>query len=102
MEESRPKDRFGLILGAIVFLGGISLLGLTFYKAWDLFSQPPSTLIESSNPDVAKIGASIGDVFLRIAFLLVMCVAGSIISSRGIQMYFAASGQTSTKQKKLP
>jgi hypothetical protein len=88
-EERRP-DWFGVILGASVFLVGIALLIFTFIQAARLFGQSPSELIQRENAEITQIGASMGEVILRIGLLLMMSVVGSMISSRGVKMYLAA------------
>ncbi len=88
--EGRRTDWFGVVLGAAVFLGGIVLLGITFFHAFSLFSTPQSELIQRQNPEVTALVGDFSYVLLRIGLLLVMSIVGSIVSGKGIRMYLAA------------
>jgi hypothetical protein len=90
----------GAVLGILVFLGGIALLGYVFMTAQHLFTEapppvptPPAT---GSAPDpnapsaTTAIGQSLMDFGKRLLLLLLMCIAGSVIASRGIELFFKA------------
>jgi hypothetical protein len=91
---ARHTDWFGVVLGAITFLLGIGLLVFTFFQAAEMFSIPASTAVGAANKDITEIGASFGNVILRIGLLLVMCIVGSIVSGKGVRMYLAARART--------
>lgn len=97
----------GAILGILVFLVGIALLGYVFMTARDLFDAPPPALPPATAPTPAPAGAasaatpaaqsaalvlgqSLTQFAQRLLVLLVMCVAGSVISSKGIELFFKA------------
>ncbi|MCH8274779.1 MAG: hypothetical protein IH851_08315 [Armatimonadetes bacterium] len=90
MTDDRRTDWFGVVLGAVVFLAGITLLIITFVWAANLFSTPPAEFVQKDNPDVTNIATSFGYVILRIGMLLVMSIVGSVVSGKGVRMYLAA------------
>jgi len=94
------------IVGLLVFFAGVGLLVWVFVAANDLFHTPPppvpappvspataaaggAAANTGPSPFVA-IGASFGVLVRQILLLLLMSVAGSVIASKGIQLYFAA------------
>ena len=88
--SNHGRDWLGSIIGILVFLVGISLLGLTFKLAYDMFSIPPSQamgLTAGSTATLAKTGTSFATVLIRIFLLIVMALMGSWISNRGIAFY---------------
>lgn len=89
---------FARILGILVFLGGVGLLAFAFVTAYDWFTDPSAGLQVvpgpgSSEPATTSIGTSALRLFIRLALLLIMTIIGSLIASRGVQIYFAASNQ---------
>lgn len=100
MSEERKTDVFGVLLGAAVFLLGIGFLVFTFIQAALLFQQPAGAILSKANPDVTEIGVSFGHVVLQFGYLLVMSIAGSVISSRGIKMYLAARAGVGISQER--
>lgn len=90
MDERRRTDWVGMMLGAAVFLLGIALLLFTFYQALLMFSLQPEDIISRKNTDVTELGAAFGHIVLRIGLLIVMSIVGSVISGKGVRMYFAA------------
>lgn len=90
MDEPRRTDWVGAALGVAVFLLGIALLLFTFYQAFLMFSLQPEDIISRKNTDVTELGAAFGHIVFRIGLLIVMSIVGSVISGKGVRMYFAA------------
>lgn len=90
----------GAVLGILVFLGGIALLGYVFMTAQHLFTEAPPPVpappAAGATPDpnaaaaTTAIGQSLMDFGKRLLLLLLMCIAGSVIASRGIELFFKA------------
>jgi len=86
------------IVGLLVFLAGVGLLVWVFVMANRLFHAPAPPLPAAPSPNAANpgpspflaIGAGFSDLLRRLLLLLLMSVAGSVIASKGIQLYFAA------------
>jgi len=95
---SRSHDWPVRIVGLLVFLVGVGVLVWVFVMANRLFNLPAPPLPAAPPPNAANpgpspfiaIGASFGDLLRRLLLLLLMSVAGSVIASKGIQLYFAA------------
>ena len=91
---SDGRDRLGAFVGMATFLGGVAILVLTFFLAYHLFQVPPERALDlqAGKPlDVNDAGRALLGLVYRIVMLLLMCVAGSMIASRGIKLY--ASGR---------
>ncbi len=89
---------FARILGILVFLVGIGLLAFAFVTAYNWFTDPSAGLQmvpgpSSTVPATTTMGTSALRLFIRLALLLIMTIIGSLIASRGAQIYFAASEQ---------
>jgi hypothetical protein len=96
------------ILGILVFLAGVALIAYVFWSANTLFHQPPPSVpvaaatkaaagSAATAPSAAvEIGRSMVDYLKQLLTLFLMCVAGSLIASRGVHMYFSA-GRASTQ-----
>ncbi len=86
------------IVGLLVFLAGVGVLVWVFVMANRLFNAPAPPLpaappANAANPGPSPflaIGASFSDLLRRLLLLLLMSVAGSVIASKGVQLYFAA------------
>lgn len=95
---SAQHDIPARIAGLLVFLFGVALLVFVFIAANSLFNAPapvvpppPPPGATATGPSAAaEIGKSFSQLFRQILLLLLMCVAGSVIASKGIQLYFAA------------
>lgn len=99
------RDWIGPLFGVLFFVGGVILLGITFRSAFDLFQKPPTSVLagkDGKTIDLNQAPSAVYELVFRSAMLLVMCVAGSMIASRGIKLY-AASLHTlpEPKSKKL-
>lgn len=91
----RRSDLLGRIIGLVVFLGGIGLLAFIFSAAYGWFTEPSAGLqtapvTGSSVPATTQLGTSLIRLLVRIGLLLVMTIIGSLLASRGAQLYFAA------------
>lgn len=106
----------GAVLGIMVFLIGIALVGYVFMTARVLFDAPPPTIptpppapILDPNASASAVAAAsaaaatsagpsatsvVGQALLgflqHLLVLLLMCIAGSVIASRGIELFFKA------------
>ena len=89
------------ILGILVFLAGVALIAYVFWSANMLFHQAPPTVpataakaagsSASAAPSAAiELGRSMIDYLKQLLTLFLMCVAGSLIASRGVHLYFSA------------
>lgn len=84
----RVYGLIGRAVGLIVFLAGVVMLVVVFWQSWQMFLQ---TGLESVGKETASgvILARLSSLIARLALLLAMCVAGSLIASKGIQLYSA-------------
>ena len=94
-------DLVGRIVGMLVFLAGIGILVFVFIAAYQYFNSnaiilKPSAPATATTPATTRLGESAVLLFGRIALLIVMAIAGSQVASRGIQLYFAATGHRRT------
>jgi hypothetical protein len=97
MSPIPQRDLVGRIIGMLVFLVGVGLLLLVFNLAYHLFNSPPSDALgltftgnPKSDPPPMKIGAQVTWLLLRIGYLVIMSVAGSLVANKGINLYFSA------------
>ena len=92
-------DRFGRVVGMLVFLGGVSLLIFVFVVAYQLFTASPSAALgikitgdPKRDPAMLTLGAQVAWLIFRIVYLAFMSIAGSLLANKGIQLYFSALG----------
>ena len=97
MPSGTQKDVIGRIIGMLVFLAGVAALGFVFSIAYKLFSAPPETALgltfknnPKTDPTAAAIGTQFGALLLRLGYLFLMSIAGSLIANKGINLYFSA------------
>lgn len=96
----RNNDLWSRILGILVFLAGIAMLVYVFKAAHSMFISDTMGIslapIKASEPGTATaaLGESAIRIFVRIVLLLLMSVVASLVSSKGISLYFAASKPT--------
>lgn len=92
--SASKHDITAQIVGGLVFLVGIGLLFYVFRTAQALFAAPPPTVIVApgapANSALLEIGQSFGVLGRQIVLLLVMCIVGSVMASKGIHLFFAA------------
>ncbi len=90
----------GGLFGILVFLVGVTLLGITFKLAIDLFVVEPSTLLgiqAGKTLDINNAGTQLIGVVLKILLLLVMATVGGMVANRGIRLY--ADSKPAPKEK---
>jgi hypothetical protein len=87
------------VTGILVFAAGIAILAFVFFTARGLFDAPlprladrrPAEGVAAAPSAATEIGRSLTQFVRQLLLLLLMCVAGSVIASKGIQLYFAAA-----------
>jgi hypothetical protein len=92
----QTRNITGQVIGLITFLGGVSLLLLTFRIAYELFQRSPADVLgikPEQAIDVNNAGKSAMELVFRIVLLLMMCIVGSVIANRGIRLYQASIGE---------
>ncbi len=77
-------DRKGRIVGIIVFGLGIVVLLFVFGVAYGMFFSSPEQAVVPSTVSLASVALL---TLVRVALLFVMTLAGSLIASRGIDLY---------------
>ncbi len=90
---SKGRDSLASFLGVIVFLAGVTVIGLALWQAWQLFSLTPrdSLGLETGKPiDFGSVLQHFGQVLIRILLLVLIAGIGSTLANRGARMY--ASG----------
>jgi hypothetical protein len=98
MSSAARHDTPARVTGIVVFLVGVALLGFVFVTANRLFDAPPPAVPPMPPPGAPpgapspalEIGKSFSQLLRQILLLLLMSVAGSVIASKGIQLFFAA------------
>ena len=90
-------DILGRIVGMLVFLIGVALLLWVFYSAYGLYQLPPAAALglkftgdPKKDPAAMVIGTQFGWLLIRIIFLFLMSIAGSLVANKGINLYFSA------------
>ena len=96
----------GVLLGIIVFLLGIGLIGDVFVTAHTMFLAPPPVIpttvaatpaatanatdaaASAAPAATAVIGATLIQFLQKLLVLFLMCIAGSLIASKGIDLFF--------------
>jgi hypothetical protein len=103
---SKSSDETGRAMGLVVFVVGIALLAIVFKVAYTMLTNPVPGLTEvittastplkpgAAGPVVAfpGVAAAIVAFVLKLLALAVLTLVGSIMSSKGIHLYFAAAG----------
>ncbi|MCE5314340.1 MAG: hypothetical protein ABFD49_04550 [Armatimonadota bacterium] len=100
-------DLVGRIVGMLVFLAGVGILVFVFVAAYQYFDSntillKPTTPVSATSSTTSRLGESALLLFGRIGLLVVMAIAGSQVASRGIQLYFAATGLRRSTPPALP
>jgi len=83
------------VLGIVVFAAGVAILALVAVTAYQLFTaSAPALHVKPGAPAgvAAELGRSALGMLYRIALLIVLCVAGSLLAARGLHLYFVATG----------
>ncbi len=97
------------LMGMIVFATGIGLLLLVFSIAYHLFTAAPATALgititgdPKHDPGAMLIGQSFGFLIIKILLLFVMSAAASLISQKGVNLYFTCSQATKAARTVKP
>lgn len=103
------NDWPGRIMGFVVFATGICLLLLVFSMAYHLFTAPPDAALgftitgdPKKDPGAMFIGQRFGFLFIKILLLFVMSAAASLISQKGVNLYFTCSQATKATRTVKP
>jgi hypothetical protein len=93
-----------MTVGVITFLVGVGLLLVTFKLAYDLFTVPPTNILEQSRQagdaiDIGKSGNNIVALIFRVLLLIVMGLMGSLIANRGVSMFTHSRTQRHTRAR---
>ena len=92
----RKDSAAGRVLGIVVFLIGIAILVMVAVIAYRLFTDTTSGLQVKPGAaagTTAQLGNSAIRMIYRIALLVVLCIAGSLVAARGLHLYFVATGR---------
>ena len=88
-------DHPSRVFGLITFVLGIGLLIAVFFLALNMFQSPvPGLRLPASGtapPPAVNIGIALTAFLEKIILIFVMTIAGAIIASRGIHLYYAAA-----------
>lgn len=91
----RKDSAAGRALGILVFLLGIGILVLVAIITYRLFDASGSVLNTTPGSPAGattQLGASAIRLLYRIALLMILCFAGSLVAARGLHFYFVATG----------
>ena len=92
MERGARKDILAQATGLLVFVAGIVVLVFVSVAAYRLFSAPGLALGQrgsGATPVATNLSTAALVVLGKVGLLFIMTLAGSLIASRGIQLYFA-------------
>jgi hypothetical protein len=87
-------DKRGRIVGIVVFAVGIAVLVFVFATAYAMFRSPVQKLLvaaEGKASTAEGLGSAVVLIAVKIGLLFVMTLAGSLIASKGIQLYIGSS-----------
>jgi hypothetical protein len=91
----RKDSAAGRVLGIVIFVIGVGILVLVAVIAYGLFTaSTPALHATPGAPSgaAAELGKSALGMLYRIALLVVLCIAGSLLAARGLHLYFVATG----------
>jgi hypothetical protein len=98
-------DLFGRVVGGLVFLGGVFVICVVLWLAFQLFRNPNLGLQASgaAGKNLTASDIALGFMVLlgRIALLFVGSISGSLIANKGINLYFAGL-PTAPRQAETP
>lgn len=88
-------DRTTRTIGLSVFSLGVCMLLFVFAMALWLFIGPADRLLPGSGatkiiPSLGGLGSATALMFIRIALLFIMAIAGSMVAGRGIDLYLGS------------
>lgn len=91
------NHRTGIVIGILTFLGGITLLVITFTLAYNIFQTPIEQLLglnKSATIDTSQIGGValkvVIELLLKSLMLIIMSIIAGFITHRGIRLFWAA------------
>ncbi len=78
-----------MVIGVLVFLGGVALLLLTFKLAYDMFTTPPVEALQIGKNAIEfeKVVPNLIGIVVKILLLIVMGVMGSLVANRGVTLF---------------
>jgi hypothetical protein len=83
-------SKAGRLSGIIIFTAGIAMVVAVFFMARSIFSGITASPAQpGAAGDVAR---NVLAVILQAVLLVVMALAGSLLASKGIQLYIACGG----------
>ena len=86
------RDLVARVIGLVVFTLGIAILVVSFVFAYRLFTSTGIAIApgKPGGPSASvNLGSSAIVTLARIGALFIIVLVGSLIASRGVQMYFA-------------
>ncbi|MDO8683261.1 MAG: hypothetical protein Q7N50_07270 [Armatimonadota bacterium] len=94
MEREARKDLLARVVGMLVLVAGIGILVFVFVRAYILFSSPAAGLIfptpsRGVPPTTSNLSGAALALVAQIGLLFIMTLVGSLLASRGIQLYLA-------------
>jgi hypothetical protein len=84
----------GRTLGAVIFALGVGLLAVVFALAAIAFAEVPASLAEPARSGAQSIGQVLTSAASKTLFLFVMAYAGSLLASKGLELYHAARDES--------
>ncbi len=90
---SGRRDPTGSLVGLAVFLAGVAILVVTFSIAYQQFGVPQAKALgleKGKEIDFAVTGGSFANIVIRLGYLLVMAIIGSLLANKGIGLYSGA------------
>ncbi len=88
----RTRGIVARLIGLLVFTLGIAVLVFSFYTAYKMFTTPGDAISHSSG-QATSLGTSALGALIKLCALFTMVLVGSVVASRGVQMYFAGDRQ---------
>jgi len=88
----QKRDLVARAIGLAVFAFGITILIASFVIAYKLFTSAGITVapgVPGGSSAAGNLGRSAIVTLVRIGALFIMVLVGSLVASRGVQMYFA-------------
>jgi hypothetical protein len=96
MEQVTRNGILARVVGLIVFLAGVAILSLVFFRAHHLFSTPPPGFTANhAGQGLTTSGLSEAALTLvaQIGLLFIMTLVGSLMAGRGVQLYLGCPEQ---------
>jgi len=84
----RTRGIAARVIGLLVFALGIAVLVFSFYTAYRMFTAAGDA-VSSGSASAGSLGSSALGAVIKLCALFIMVLVGSVVASRGVQMYFA-------------